>query len=173
MSQAEIAGGRLLRPGELPKKGVRLDDLELELTSGGKARLSDYDRANLVIVLSDRSEATRKLITDLIRIYQQLKTENAQLIVICSRQDRDMEAKPELSFPVTVDTTGLIHRKLGATSNEGQCSAAIYVTDRYREIYGVYRMRDGQRLPGTAEILEWLQFINSQCPECEPPEWPV
>jgi hypothetical protein len=21
--------------------------------------------------------------------------------------------------------------------------------------------------------LDWLEFVNSQCPECEPPEWPL
>lgn len=23
------------------------------------------------------------------------------------------------------------------------------------------------------EILGWLAFVNRQCPECSPPEWPV
>jgi hypothetical protein len=45
--------------------------------------------------------------------------------------------------------------------------------DRFAEVFGAYRSRDGQSLPTTAEVLSWLEFINSQCPECEPPEWPV
>jgi hypothetical protein len=37
----------------------------------------------------------------------------------------------------------------------------------------LYRTRDGQVLPKVAEILSWLEFVNSQCPECDPPEWPA
>ena len=29
------------------------------------------------------------------------------------------------------------------------------------------------RLPGETEIRGWLSFIEIQCPECFPPEWPL
>jgi hypothetical protein len=28
-------------------------------------------------------------------------------------------------------------------------------------------------LPDAKEILDWLVFINVQCPECRVPEWPA
>lgn len=31
----------------------------------------------------------------------------------------------------------------------------------------------GDNLPSVADVLNWLEFVNAQCPECEPPEWPV
>lgn len=37
----------------------------------------------------------------------------------------------------------------------------------------VYRAAQGQTMPCAREIVEWLSFINSQCPECSPSEWPV
>jgi hypothetical protein len=36
-----------------------------------------------------------------------------------------------------------------------------------------YRSTAGQGMPLAGEVLHWLAFINSQCPDCEPPEWPL
>jgi peroxiredoxin len=74
---------------------------------------------------------------------------------------------------VLSDGDGRIHREVGASDEQGHAAAAAYVIDRYGEIFAIYRTRDGQALPNAAEILNWLEFVNSQCPECEPPEWPV
>jgi hypothetical protein len=74
---------------------------------------------------------------------------------------------------VLADQDGRIHRQAGAIGPHGQEAAAVYVTDRFGEVFGVYRTSDGQPLPGVADILSWLEFVNSQCPECEPPEWPA
>jgi len=71
------------------------------------------------------------------------------------------------------DDNGRVHRQLGALGSQGDDAAAVYVTDRFAEVFGAYRTSEGQPLPGIADILNWLEFINAQCPECEPPEWPI
>ena len=70
-------------------------------------------------------------------------------------------------------TNGRIHQELGAADSQGREFAAVYVTDRFGEVFGAYRTRDGQPLPRLADIVSLLEFIGIQCPECEPPEWPV
>ena len=50
---------------------------------------------------------------------------------------------------------------------------AIYITDRFGEVFAVFRESEKQAMPSVQEILGWLSFVNSQCPECSPPEWPV
>ena len=66
-----------------------------------------------------------------------------------------------------------MHREFGAADEAGRPAPAVYITDRYGEVFGSYRSAGGQALPKLEEILDWLAFINSQCPECEPPEWPL
>jgi len=44
---------------------------------------------------------------------------------------------------------------------------------RFREIFAAYLPGHGLALPGAKEILDWLVFINIQCPECGVPEWPT
>lgn len=71
------------------------------------------------------------------------------------------------------DEDGRIHHEVGASDQQGRSAAAIYVIDRYGEVFAIYRTSDGQDCPTSIEILKRLKFINSQCPECELPEWPA
>jgi hypothetical protein len=72
-----------------------------------------------------------------------------------------------------VDEDGRIHRPAGAADKEDHPATAIYITDRFGEVFAVYRAAEGQAIPSVREIVEWLSFINSHCPECGPPEWPA
>ena len=47
----------------------------------------------------------------------------------------------------------------------------IYVTDRYGEVYAIYRVDQEQSLPSPEKILSWVQFLQIQCPENGAPEW--
>src|SRR5207302_1625889 len=76
------------------------------------------------------------------------------------------------TFPVFADDGAHIHRNVGATDAAGRPAPAVFVTDRFREIYAAYLPGHGAALPGAKEILDWLVFINIQCPECGVPEWP-
>lgn len=78
----------------------------------------------------------------------------------------------QLPYPLLIDGAGPLHREFGAVDAQGQASAAVYITDRFGEVFGTYRKRDGQNSPTTKDILEWLEFVNSPCPECGSPKWP-
>jgi peroxiredoxin len=177
MSQGQIAGGSVTQQDELPSKGHRLRDFELATALGGVIRLSDYrGRANLVLLVSDDRPGTAKLLADSAARYQEIKNEDAEVLAIVhkSRQSAaEMKQRQKLPYLVLADSDGRIHRELGAIDSKGQDSAAAYVTDRFGEVFGAYRTAGGGPLPGIAEILNWLEFVNAQCPECEPPEWPV
>ncbi len=177
MSQAEIAGGAVTPQNEPPSKGHRLQEFELPSALDGVVHLSDYrGRANLVLILSDHKSETSKLLSHTAARYSEIKNEEAEVLVII-RMSRPQAAETQkrlrLPCPVLADDVGRIHQPLGAVDSQGDDSAAVYVTDRFGEVFGAYRTSGGQSLPGVADILNWLEFINAQCPECEPPEWPI
>jgi hypothetical protein len=62
---------------------------------------------------------------------------------------------------------------MGALDASGLPAMAVYITDRFGEVFAVFRESEKQAMPSVEEILGWLEFVNSQCPECSPPEWPV
>jgi peroxiredoxin len=177
MSQAEIAGGKLTTADELPSKGKRLPEVELLSSAGETVRISDYrGRRNLVVFLTDQRPETEHLLTALGNSYREIQNQDAQVLVIVPASGRATAKNRDrlkLPFPVLSDPNRLVQRQLGAFDAQNHDAAAVYVTDRFGEVFGVYRIRDQQALPSVEEILDWLEFVNAQCPECEPPEWPI
>ena len=80
----------------------------------------------------------------------------------------------ENSSPLLVlyDKTHAVHRLSGATDEDGRPVPLIYLTDRFGEIVSVYSAPSHLIPPEVKEVLSTLEFLNQQCPECEPPEWP-
>lgn len=177
MSQVEIAGGALTLPHELPSKGHCLRDFEGIATDGRVIHLSDYrGLANLVVIAVDCREETTRLVQEMAREYEKLHEQEADVLLIVRTSGEESArttGELKLPFPILADVEGRIHRMLGATDSQEQDIAAVYVTDRFGEVFGSYRVREKQRLPALVDILSWLEFINNQCPECEPPEWPL
>jgi peroxiredoxin len=107
--------------------------------------------------------------------YKHIQEEQAEVLAIldCTpERATGIKEEAQVTFPVLVDPEGRIHRFMGAL-NEGAGSAmAIYITDRFGEVFATFRESERQAMPGVKEILGWLAFVNSQCPECGPPEWP-
>jgi peroxiredoxin len=177
MSQCEMAGGVLTPPNEFPSKGHLLRDFTLATSDGRPISVSDYrGRLNLVLIFTDAGNESSSLLTDLTKQYPEVKEQEAEVLAIVQptgKRGSTIEQHARLPFPVRVDHDNRLHNAFGATDAQGQACAAAYITDRFAEVFAVYRRRDTQNLPKTKEILDWLEFINIQCPECEPPEWPA
>jgi peroxiredoxin len=177
VKQAEIAGGTLTAPNELPSVGRRLNDIELASVLGPNIALSDYrGRANLVLIAADDGGPTAALAERIARQYAQIKNEDAVVLLILQDSSEAALRKThdlKIPYPVLIDEDGRIHRELGAIDATGKTGTAVYITDRFGEVFGVYRTGDGTTLPSYEEIVHMLEFVNSQCPECDAPEWPA
>jgi peroxiredoxin len=176
MTQAEIAGGTQTPRNELPSRGHLLRDFTLMSTLGRPIRLSDYrGKSNLVLICADGRSGTKQLLLDLASQYTQIQTEEAEILIVAGSPAETTEKNDQLKlpYPILDDENGRIHHELGAVNSLGQNFTAVYVTDRFGEVFGAYRTRDGQSLPHVADIVNVLEFINIQCPECEAPEWPI
>jgi len=179
MTQAELAGGMANAPEARPGKGQLIRDFTLISTLGQPISLSDYRaRSNLVLIFAGRGDRSSdiEILAEIARDYAGFLDEQAQVLAIvpCTREKAArIKAETNLPFPLLVDEDGRIHRHTDAADNYGQPATAIYITDRFGEVFAVYRAAEGQTMPDVREIVTWLAFINSQCPECGPPEWPV
>lgn len=154
-----------------------MHDFELTSVDGQPFHLYEQRaRSNLVLVLADDQRATTELLSEMAARHEEFNDEEAEIIAIGhlpQEQCMGLRERPRLPFLVLADENGRVHHDFGASDPQGHAIAAVYVTDRYGEVFGAYRIRDGQTLPTVAEILDWLEYINNQCPECEPPEWPL
>lgn len=177
MSQSEIAGGKLTPAGALPAKGLRIPDVRLMDTDGRPVPASDYRGSkSLVLIFADGGNKSSALLAKIGEEYQAFVDEDAEVLAIAwgpPQELANLKKNLKLTFPVLNDEDGAAHRDFGAIDEHGRAAAAVYVTDRYGEVYDAFRTRDGDRLPTVSEILASLEFISIQCPECAPPEWPA
>lgn len=156
------------RRGEIVP-GFTLPDVE-----GSSASLESFrGRTNLVVVFAgdklDGSPVT-VILDELVARTEELAFEAAQVLVAVTSRPDAVSQRGRWPFPVLVDEGARIHRTVGAGDAAGRPAPAVFVTGRFREIYAAWR---GSALPGAKEILDWLVFINLQCPECGWPEWPA
>jgi peroxiredoxin len=170
MSQAEIAGGKVSPKGELPRTGYRLRDFVLKTTDELEVRLSDYrGRCNLILIFNSRSTGCVALLHDLASQHSSLRGQQAEVLVITPSDLRN--DLPQLPFAVLFDTERTVHGDYGLQSDSDSVSG-IFIADRFGELTASYVGLEVANAT-SASVLKWLEFINSQCPECEPPEWPL
>jgi len=178
MTQAPLAGGGA-GGNQYPRSGQLLRNFALLSAAGKQAQLSDYrGRSNLVVVLAGArgSEPQIALLKALAARHAEVLEEEAQVIAVlyCAReQAQAIRSREQLPFLVMADSQGAVHRSLGALDQRGAPRLAVYVTDRYAEVFAAFRTAQGDAAPSVQDIVGWLQFINRQCPECFPPEWPA
>jgi peroxiredoxin len=113
-------------------------------------------------------------LAEMARRHAEFLEEEAKVVAIFQcpwRQAKLIKDRQELPFLVLADEDGRVYRSLGALTPAGNQAPAVYITDRFGEVFAAYRTGEGQPVPSADETLEWLRFINRQCPECFPSEW--
>lgn len=176
MLQAEIAGRLVASPREAPARGALIRDFQLPSAQGKSVLLSEYrGRANMVLVFAGESEAAADFLSNLQQHQAELTENEARVLVILAgsqRRSSDLKRSLHLSFEVLADKDGQVHRLLGATDPTGHICPAVFITDRFGEVFAAYSAAHNKVLPGFEEMLSWIDFMNRQCPECAPREWP-
>lgn len=176
MLQAEIAG-RLVPPHEgWPRKGDVIRDFQLMSSEEHPVLLSENrGRFNMVLVFAGESDSANSLLCELALHQPELAGNEARtLAIVVGSQARASELRRSLhlSFEVLADENERVHRSMGTEDESGNILPAVFITDRFGEIFAAFRAAQSKGLPGIAAILSWIDFINRQCPECGPLEWP-
>jgi peroxiredoxin len=146
------------------------------LPSASWNRVSDYrGRSNLVLVFAGQAGIEFDFLQDAAARYQDFTEQDAVIVAVFpynSQETHLLKIWATLPFVVLADDDGRVHGLYGAVDEHERPGPVIYVTDRFGEIVSVYDALGGQHQPSNDEVLRMLEFINHQCPECEPPEWP-
>ncbi len=123
-------------PTATVSRGSILRDTSAVTFDGARVYLSDFrGHRNIVLIFADA--ATAPLLRDLGSANSELSEEQATVLSATDEQARQAY---------------------------GVKQGAVFIADRWGEVYFVATIPP-ERLPGVAEILDWLRFINSQCPE--------
>lgn len=66
------------------------------------------------------------------------------------------------------DPDGEAHRRCEV----GKGEAALFIADRWGQVYLAERAPSESDLPDVGEIEEWMRYLSTQCPECGVPDEP-
>lgn len=176
MIQAEIGGAARVLPGiGVQSPGFMIRDFTLTTSSGEKVRISSFrGRCNLAVVFLDHSDGMSVFLEAVVRRAREFSCQDATVLVIAAGGPEERVIPIPSNSPIVVlyDKTLAAHRLSGATDENARPIPLIYLTDRFGEIVSTYVAPVHPMPPSLDEILSTLEFINQQCPECEPPEWP-
>jgi len=158
----------------LPARGDSLPNIAGMTLDGPRIHISDFrGRKNVVLIFSGRQSDGRiqELISALAVGYRDIQDENAEVVFVSAGGVKQTASARHLPFPVLLDDNGEMHGAIGAIDSNGGESAAVCIADRYGEVYFAVSC-SAARCPSAGDILDWLRFIEIQCPECGVSEWP-
>lgn len=176
MIQAEIGGAARIDTGiGMQRPGFMLRDFALTSSDGEEVRLSSFrGRSNLVVVFPGYSKDVHAFLAELVRNGHNFSHHDTTvLLVVPYGPGRQGIPIPTNSSVIILhDEKHLVYRLSGAMDENGCLVPLAYLTDRFGEIVSAYGAPDQLTPPRVTDILNTLDFVNQQCPECEPPEWP-
>lgn len=97
-----------------------------------------------------------------------LRAQNAELFVILDVSLDAVEAiyrRNRLTFAILSDPKREVFSKF-LSIKDGEAAAALFITDRFGDIFFQHVAFDPGGLPPFEDIAKSLEFIESQCPEC-------
>src|SRR5438046_9333184 len=150
------------------RRGAVLPGFMLPAIDGSSVSLESYGgRTNLVVVFAggkmDESPVA-VLLEELVARREEFALEAAQVLVAVTSQPPAVPQRGRWPFPVLVDDGAHIHRNVGATDAAGRPAPAVFVTDRFREIFAAYLPGPGAALRGAREMLDGHGVLDIQCP---------
>jgi thioredoxin-dependent peroxiredoxin len=179
MLQAEIGSAKVTAAESLPTRGHLMPDFTLSSSDGKQVSLYDYrGRSNLVLFFAGRTKDSTDspLLSALAKRCGEIaETDSEVVVVLAESVVQAHEFRRKMHFPVSVlsDPDMRVHNTVGACGAQAVPGAALYITDRFLEVFAVWRTGTGDCLPDVTDVLSWLNYLDSQCPECTQIEWPT
>jgi hypothetical protein len=153
--------------------GRLFPDAALVTPDGQPFSLERYrPRRNLVVLMlgaGPMQAPAARLLKRLAVAQAEIEAEDGQIVVIAPDTPAQWHAGWPYAFPLTFDANTTLHRRVAAVDSTGRPDVALYISDQFREIFAVLRPRDARWPTSARDVVEWLTFINIQCPECNPP----
>ena len=147
------------------RKGGTAPPFQLPSTQGGMygpgALRSKY---NMVLAFLDDTPGGIAYLRELARLHPDILAESGRLMAVVPVSldaAHTLALREGLPFPLLADEGGSVaERMLGAEKQSALC-----VADRFGEIYFLEAAPTSGALPPARSALDWLGYIEVQCPE--------
>jgi peroxiredoxin len=154
-----------------PASGQHLHAFTLPDSTGQPVQLWQYlQRSNVVLFFHHgiNCAACEAFLQELAAHLDAYRQEEAAVIAIGPddpAENRQLATRPALPFPFLSDPAGCV------IAQQGLATPSLIIADRWGEIWAAWLGGTNHQLPSEQDILQWLSFIEAQCPECTMIEW--
>ena len=154
-----------------PASGHHLQPFTLPDATGRTVQLWQYlQRSNVVLFFHHGVDcaACRAALQELATHTDAFSQEETTVLAIGPDQlaeNQQLADQIGHPFPFLRDSTGQ------TVAQQELDIPALVIADRWGEIWAAWVGAADHRLPSWQEILQWLVFIEAQCPECTMIEW--
>ena len=153
----------------LPRAGQMLPAFSLPSSDGAVIHLSDFrQHKDLILVFLSGKDSDLALLRGLARDDDLFAEQDAQVIaVVRGGPARAVKIKRQLNlpYPLLIDADGRVFDIYSPMDSKGETRLAIYVADRYGEIFYSFLDDGGAPIPSVKDLLDWVIFAEAQCPE--------
>lgn len=148
-----------MNPSDALARGHLLRDFPLP---GEAGTVAEFRRRSVLVLVFGEAGELAPLLDGLEARWGDFRQHDAKLLVV-------LRGRAAVRIPYLVDD-GRVAAALKAQNGGVEPRWAVLATDRFGEIF--LAAVDGS-LPSVVELLRTAEFVEMQCEECHPPEWPV
>jgi peroxiredoxin len=136
----------------------------LPSTGGGSTGPGAYrSKYNLVLAFAGNDKGTESYLQELSGLNTEIQAEHARVLVVVNMPllgAEQLHSDLKLPFPLLADEDGQVTTRMLGGPLCGLC-----VADRYGEVISLDVAPLTEQLPPLSNALDWLLFIQAQCPE--------
>lgn len=154
-----------------PLVGEIVPEFTLLSTAGAYVRASDYrGKRNLILIFCGavNSASARRVVHQVSELNAEFVAEEAKVFAVvqgAGDEAEDLDGSCNPPFPILLDKDWHAHELFGVRSSEQHSLPAVCVVDRFGELRHVSRAAGSQPSGFVRDILEWVRYINLECPE--------
>jgi peroxiredoxin len=154
-----------------PASGQRLHAFTLPDSTGQPIQLWQYlQRSNVLLffhhgVNCAACEACLQELAAQLDAYRQEETAVVAIGPDEPAENRHLAARLGHPFPFLSDPAGRV------IAQQELATPSLIIADRWGEIWAAWLGGTNHQIPSEQDILQWLSFIEAQCPECTMIEW--
>lgn len=157
------------------EKGQMAPDFRLPTMDGGDLRLyACRHRKNVLLLFvpefSDAVEA--HVIIPIAERYVEVREVNAEVVVVSATRPSGAKRLCDLPFPIAIDEGGEVASRYLGRRGFSTARCGVFVVDRYGELWAQWPNVTPSEAPSPQELLDGLDLIELQCPECGVSHWP-
>lgn len=130
------------------------------LSSTGQIDSQDYRQRHNLLLIFLGSPIDLAYLQRFESVVPQLRTFNTRLIAFVPEA-----LSVDYSFPVVADPERVIYERFDVAE------AALVLCDQFAEVRKIFWLPRPVTPPSVEEVLEWVEFIDLHCHECNSPLW--